>query len=115
MATLTYARETPSQVADWLRARAVADLARLDLELGSNRYLLGSEVTIVDIACCAYLFWPEQAGLPFTDWPNVTRWLDRIRRLPGRAEPYDLLRKVASVRRLEPKEGATCMSCCLRP
>ena len=86
------ARETPSQVADWLRARAVADLARLEVELGSSPYLLGLDVTVVDIACCAYLFWPEQAGLDLLEWPNVTRWLDRIRRLSGWAAPYDLLR-----------------------
>src|SRR5262245_14064517 len=89
---LTFARDTPLEVADWLRARAVADLARLDLELGSRPYLLGSEPTIVDVACCAYLFWPEQAGLELAGWPHVARWLDRIRRLPGWAEPYDLLR-----------------------
>jgi glutathione S-transferase len=91
-AVLTYARETPSQVADWLRGRAVADLARLDLELSAKPYLLGSELTVVDIACCGYLFWPEQAGLHLAEWPNVCRWLDRIRRLPGWAAPYDLLR-----------------------
>jgi len=91
-AVLTYARETPSQVGDWLRARAVADLARLDLDLRSSPYLLGSDVTVVDIACCAYLFWPEQAGLHLAEWPNVSRWLDRIRLLPGWAAPYDLLK-----------------------
>jgi glutathione S-transferase len=93
-ATLTYARETPSQVRDWLRARAVTDLGLLDDELGSNPYLLGSEVTVVDIACCAYLFWPEQAGLDLAEWPRVTRWLERIRLLPGWASPYDLLGQV---------------------
>lgn len=91
-AVLTYARETPSQVAGWLRARAVADLARLDAELASKPYLLGVDGTVVDIACCAYLFWPEQAGLDLLEWPNVTCWLDRIRRLTGWAPPYDLLR-----------------------
>jgi glutathione S-transferase len=90
-AVLTYARETPSHVADWLRARALADLGRLDVALGSTPYLLGSEVTVVDIACCAYLFWPEQAGLQIGEWSNLARWLDRIRTLPGWAAPYDLL------------------------
>src|SRR5215510_5595115 len=77
---LTFARETPPQVADWLRARALADLSRLDRELGSKPYLLGSDVSVVDIACCAYLYWPEQAGLRLAEWPEVTSWLDRIRR-----------------------------------
>jgi len=90
-AVLTYAKDTSLQGADWLRARAIADLARLDLELDSNPYLLGSDATVVDIACCAHLFWPEQAGLDLLQWPNVTDWLGRIRRLPGWAEPYDLL------------------------
>ena len=91
-AVLTYARETPTPVADWLRARVHADLARLDDELGSKPYLLGLDTSVVDIACCAYLFWPDQAGLDLAGWPNVGGWLDRIRALPGWSAPYELLR-----------------------
>ena len=81
---------THEAVRQWLRARALADLGRLDLELAAQAFLLGPAVTVADIACCAYLFWPEQAGLDLAAWPNVVRWLERIRALPGWAAPYDL-------------------------
>lgn len=91
-AELTYSRDTPPQVADWLHGRARADLARLERALTSQPFLLGADPTVADIACCAYLFWPEQAGLHLAEWPNVMGWLDRIRQLPGWAAPYDLLK-----------------------
>ncbi|HSS62824.1 MAG TPA: glutathione S-transferase family protein [Gammaproteobacteria bacterium] len=91
-AALTYASGTAAPVVDWLSARAREDLACLERELGARNFLLGSEVTVVDIACCAYLFWPEQAGLDLATWPNVVAWLDRIRALKGWAAPYELLK-----------------------
>jgi len=87
-----FATDTPSEVVAWLEARARADLARLDEEFArTDSFLLGSTISIADIACCAYLFWPEQTGLDYTHWLNVAAWLDRIRASPGWAHPYDLL------------------------
>jgi glutathione S-transferase len=92
----TYAAGTRSpDVIAWLEQRAHSDLARLDHELAGRPFLLGPGLTVVDIACCAYLFWPEQAGLELSLWANVVQWLDRIRALPGWAAPYDLLRPQA--------------------
>jgi glutathione S-transferase len=96
VANLRFARrfavDTPAGVVAWLEARARADLDRLDAEFASTeRFLLGSTISIADIACCAYLFWPEQTGLDYAHWRNVAAWIDRIRALPGWAHPYDLL------------------------
>jgi glutathione S-transferase len=89
---LKFAPDTPEPVVAWLRARAVSDLTRLNSELAAKRFLLGAECTVADIACCAYLFWSEQAKLDLSEWPHVALWLDRIRGLRGWAAPYDLLR-----------------------
>lgn len=89
---LVFERETPEAVVAWLRERAVSDLGRLDAEVTGKNFLLGAECTVADIACCAYLFWPDQAKLDLSEWPNVMKWLQRIRELPGWAAPYDLLR-----------------------
>ena len=89
---LVFAKGTPAGVVGWLRSRAEQDLARLDLELADSTFVLGAECSVVDIASCAYLFWPEQANLDLSLWPNVARWLDRIRNLRGWAAPYDLLK-----------------------
>jgi glutathione S-transferase len=89
---LVFATDTPSEVVAWLRSRAEHDLARLDSQLADKAFVLGIECSVVDIACCAYLFWPEQANLELSLWPNVKGWLERIRDLPGWQAPYDLLR-----------------------
>ncbi len=90
--SLMFANDTSDAVLAWLRARALKDLTTLDEQLASKPFLLGAEVTAADIACCAYLFWPDQANLDLSPWPNVTQWLQRIRKLPGWGPPYDLLR-----------------------
>jgi glutathione S-transferase len=89
--SLVFAKDTSEDVVVWLRARALKDLATLDQELATKSFLLGAELTIADIACCAYLFWPDQAQLDLSQWGNVTQWLQRIRDLPTWGAPYDLL------------------------
>jgi glutathione S-transferase len=87
-----FATDTPDDVIAWLRARAVADLGRLDAELGRGAaFLLGRSISVVDVACCAYLYWSEQAGLDLTGWIHVSRWLERISREPGWQHPYELM------------------------
>jgi glutathione S-transferase len=89
---LRWRPETSAAVKQWLRERALDDLSRLDRELQGKRFILGSAATVVDVSCCAYLFWADQAGIELNAWPSVQAWLDRIRALPGWASPYDLLR-----------------------
>ena len=66
------------EVVRWLEARACSDLDRLDHELSTRPFLIDSAVTIADIACCAYLYWPDQAGIDLARWPKVVEWLERI-------------------------------------
>jgi glutathione S-transferase len=86
-----FAPETLPEVVAWLAARVRADLDRLDDELGRHEFLLGAALTIADIACCGYMFWPEQAGIDLAAWQNVSRWLAAIRATPGWEHPYRLL------------------------
>jgi glutathione S-transferase len=84
--------DTPADVIAWLEARARSDLARLDKEFqDGNRFLLGSTISIADIACCGYLFWPEQTGLDYSEWAHLSAWLELIRAVPGWAHPYALM------------------------
>ncbi len=83
--------ETKPEVLDWLRARALADLDRMNGEFAERKFLLGEIPTVADIGCCGYLFWPEQAGLDLSRWPHVQRWLGDISALPGWKHPYDLM------------------------
>ncbi len=83
--------DTKPEVLDWLRARAYADLDRLDDEFSQRKFLLGDFATVADLACCGYLYWLDQAGLDRNRWPAVSRWLDDISALPGWKAPYDLM------------------------
>ena len=51
------------QVEAWLEKRTLADLAVLNQSLTKTVYLTGSRPTIADVCCCAYLYWPNQAGI----------------------------------------------------
>ena len=88
----SFRTDTAPDVIAWLEARARADLDRLDEEFrAKDRFLLGSSISVADIACCAYLFWPEQTGLDYSEWKHVSAWLERIRAVPGWGHPYTLL------------------------
>jgi glutathione S-transferase len=96
VANLRFARcfthDTPPDVLKWLEARARSDLDRLDEEFrGKDGFLLGSTISVADIACCGYLFWPEQTGLDYAEWKHVSSWLDRVRTVEGWAHPYSLM------------------------
>ena len=78
-------------VEDWFRSRLRADLDRLNIELGTQDFLVGDIPTIADVACCGFMFWAHQAGVNLDVWPNVEAWLLRLRALPGWRAPHDLL------------------------
>ncbi len=87
-----FTNDTSPDVIAWLESRARADLDRLDEEFRTkDAFLLGSTISVADIACCSYLFWPEQTGIDYSAWRHVRAWLDRIRAVPGWAPPYGLL------------------------
>jgi glutathione S-transferase len=88
---MKFVPDTKPEVLDWLRARAYADLGRLNDEFSHRKFLLGDFATVADIACCGYLYWLDQAGLDRNRWPAVSRWLDDISALPGWKAPYDLM------------------------
>ena len=91
--SLVFAKDAAPEVVAWLRSRAEQDLSRLDLQLADSAFILGAEGSVVDVACCAYLFWPDQANLDLSGWPNVARWLDGVKSLRGWASPYELLKE----------------------
>lgn len=78
------------QVEKWLEARTLRDLEFLNQSLTKTVYLTGSHLTIADICCCAYLYWPNQAGIDLGPYPHLRRWIDAISRQPNWVDPYDM-------------------------
>lgn len=80
-------------VMSWLRARVDNAFGIVDKHLAATEYLVGKAPTIADISLCGYLFYPvEESGYEVEGrFPHVAAWLERVRRIPGWANPYDIL------------------------
>lgn len=81
--------ETP--VTEFLRGRAVNSLGIVDKHLAKQRFLIGDNPTIADLSLCGYLYWPDEFGVTWKDYPHLGRWLDDIKALPGWVHPYKLM------------------------
>jgi glutathione S-transferase len=81
--------ETP--VTEFLGGRIKGSLSILDNHLSSSPFAVGSEPSIADFSMCGYLYWPEEFGVSWTDYPRIGAWLERIRKLPGWVHPYELM------------------------
>ncbi len=66
------------------RARSIADklFGVLDQALADQSYLVGSNVTIADIALYTYTAHAPEGGVSLEPYPNIRAWLSRIEALP---------------------------------
>ena len=80
-----------TEVTAFLHKRASTALRILEARLGKSPFVVGDEATVADISLCGYLYWPEEIGFSWADYPNIDAWLERIKELPGWVHPYDLM------------------------
>jgi len=81
--------ETP--VTEFLRGRIKGSLGILDQHLSKSDFAVGNTPSISDFSMCGYLYWPDEFGVSWSDYPRVGAWLERIRKLPGWVHPYQLM------------------------
>jgi len=81
--------ETP--VTEFLRGRIKGSLGILDKHLSKSDFPVGNAPSIADFSMCGYLYWPDEFGVSWSDYPRVGAWLERIRKLPGWVHPYQLM------------------------
>ncbi len=81
----------PEGVIAFLQGRLKSSFTILNDHLATRSWIAGQAVTIADLSCAGYLFYPEPFGFARADWPHIDRWLDRIAALPGWKPPYDLM------------------------
>ncbi|MBL8905977.1 MAG: glutathione S-transferase N-terminal domain-containing protein [Rhizobiales bacterium] len=95
LATLRFlvsiAKTGETEVTDFLRQRAINALKIVDGHLAASPFIVGKRATIADLSMCGYLFFGDELSVPLGEYPNILKWLDRIRALPGWKHPYDLL------------------------
>jgi glutathione S-transferase len=88
---VTLAKVGEPQVHEFLRGRIKGSLGILDKHLASSAFAAGNEPTIADFSMCGYLYWPEEFGVSWSEYPRIGQWLERIRKLPGWVHPYELM------------------------
>ena len=88
---VTLAKVGDPQVHDFLRGRVKSSLVILDLHLKKTPFMVGGEPSIADLSLCGYLYWPDEFGVTWAEFPAIAAWLERIKALPGWVHPYELM------------------------
>jgi glutathione S-transferase len=88
---VTLAKVGEPQVHEFLRGRVKSSLLILDLHLKESAFVVGKTPTIADFSLCGYLFWPDEFGVSWSDYPHIGAWLERVKALPGWVHPYELM------------------------
>jgi glutathione S-transferase len=80
-------------VMNWLRGRLDNAFGIVNKHLSGRAFMVGQSHTIADISLSGYLFYPiEESGYEVRDrFPNIASWLERLRDVPGWADPYEIL------------------------
>lgn len=81
----------PEGVIPFLHGRLKVAYTVLNNHLSARKWVAGEAITIADLSCAGYLFYPEPFGFDRTEWPHIDAWLDRIAAQPGWKPPYDLM------------------------
>ncbi|MDA5095656.1 glutathione S-transferase family protein [Aliiroseovarius sp. KMU-50] len=81
----------PQEVIKFNMARLKSAFKTLESELSNRDWLVGDALTVADLSCCGYLFYPEPFGFDRAEWPAIDAWLTRISETPGWKHPYDLM------------------------
>ena len=81
----------PAGVIPFLQGRLKASYTILNDHLANHSWIAGASMTIADLSCCGYLYYPEPYGFDRNEWPHIDRWLDAIAATPGWKAPYDLM------------------------
>jgi glutathione S-transferase len=81
----------PEAVIAFNQARLKTAYGILNNHLEGRKWVAGEAMTIADLSCAGYLYYPEPFGFDRANWPNIDAWLDRIAATPGWKHPYDLM------------------------
>jgi len=75
------------------RDTALKTMKILDAWLETHEFLVDCGYTIADMAMYAYVGFADEAGLPMHEYPNVEKWIARVRAQPGflpTVHPYSI-------------------------
>ncbi len=81
----------PAGVIPFLQGRLKGAYTVLNDHLEHRTWVAGAAMTIADLSCAGYLFYPEPFGFERKDWPHIDAWMSRIAAVPGWKSPYELM------------------------
>jgi glutathione S-transferase len=87
----TFAKDSHPAVLAEFRKRAEDAWRVLDAHLDGRRHVVADRLTIADFSLCGYLFFADEIGVDWNDYPHVAGWLARIRGEPRWKHPYALM------------------------
>jgi glutathione S-transferase len=81
------------QVMAWLKLRLDNAFGVVDKHLAQHEFFVGDGPTIADMSISGYLFYPfEESDYALEGrFPNVVKWLARLKKVNGWADPYEIL------------------------
>lgn len=85
------ADKRPEGVIAFQQGRLKAAYTVLNDHLTHRTWVAGEAMTIADLSCAGYLYYPEPFGFDRADWPHIDAWLDRIAATPGWKPPYEMM------------------------
>jgi len=87
----TFVAEPNRAVMEEFRNRAETAWRVLNAHLEGRRFVVAERPTIADLSLVGYLFFDDEIGVEWNDYPQIRDWLARIRALPGWKHPYELM------------------------
>jgi glutathione S-transferase len=63
----------------------------LDAHLANRRYVVADRLTIADLSICGYLFFDDEIGVDWAEFPGIGAWLARLKTEPRWKHPYALM------------------------
>ncbi len=61
-------------------------LSAMEAHLKDTPFLVGGRYSIADIALYAYTHVADEGGFDMAPYPEIARWLERVRRMPGHVD-----------------------------
>jgi GST-like protein len=77
----------------------------LDKRLEGREYICG-EYSIADMACWPWIVPHERQGIVIAEFPNVSRWYDKMKTRPGVQRGFDAARQIRDASAAGPDEQA---------
>jgi glutathione S-transferase len=87
----TFDKDADKAVMAEFGKRAEAAWRVLDAHLDTRRYVVADRLTIADLSLCGYLFFDDEIGVDWSDYPKLHDWLARIRGESRWKHPYALM------------------------